>query len=212
MDDHWECEFAIPFVGNDAGTSDVSDLSCSVTDTVGIKIQYYYPSESYFYPAGDKTQVTTFADLSFPAPLVESCDASGAKKDIFNLYEDVRANGSGFLPNSTYDFYIVNDTEIWTDGMLIPSRVSGTATSIASNTDGTVLPATVWTDPSIVGAYDMVVDVNKNGFYDEGIDALDDNDEVTAGFVIPELPMLSALLLFQLAALAAVVLFKKRRP
>jgi hypothetical protein len=211
VDDHWECEFAIPFVGNDAGASDVSDLSCSVTDTVGIKIQYYYPSGNYYYPAGPLTEIVTYADLSFPAPLVESCDASGAKKDSFNLYEDVRANGSGFLPNSTYDFCIVNDTEVWTDGMSIPARASGTATTMTSDTNGTVLPVTVWLNPSTVGAYDMIVDVNKNGFYDEGIDALDDNDEVTAGFVIPELPMLSALLLFQFVALGAVVVAKKRR-
>jgi len=214
VDDHWECEFSIPFVGNDAGVTDASDLSCAVTDTVGIKVQYYWGPgpNNYYYPAGILTQVTTYADLSFPAPLVESCDSLGAKKDNFNLYEDVRANGSGFLPNATYDFYIVNDTEIWIDSMPIPTRVSGTATSITSDTNGTVLPVIVWADPPTEGAYDIVVDVNKNGLYDYGIDALDNNDvEITAGFVIPEFQVLSALLLFQLVAVAVVVLAKKRR-
>ncbi len=211
VDDHWECEFSIPFVGNDAGASDVSDLSCNVTDTVGIKLQLYYPpSRNHYFPSGDKTQISTYADLSFPAPLVESCSSSGAEKNNFNLYEDVRANGSGFLPNATYDFYVVNDVGTWTDGMPIPARVSGTATSITSDADGAILPVMVWSDPSTVGAYDMLVDVNKNGFYDEGIDALDSNDvEVTAGFVIPEFAVLSVLLLFQLAVFAAVVLAKK---
>jgi hypothetical protein len=212
VDDHWECEFSIPLVGNDAGTSDVSDLSCNATDTVGIKIQYYYPSENYYYPAGDQTQISTYADLSFPAPFVESCDSLGAKKDSFNLYEDVRANGSGFLPNATYDFYIVDDVEIWTDSMLIPGRVSGTATSITSDTDGIILPVTVWSDPSTVGVYDMIVDVNKNGHYDEGIDALDSNDvEVTAGFVIPEFATILVLLLLQLAVFVALVFAEKHK-
>lgn len=206
IDGHWECEFSIPFVGNDAGTSDVSDLSCNVTDTVGIKIQYYYPSQNYYCPWGDKFCIEDYADLSFPAPLIESCNSSGTEKNNFYLYEDVRANGSGFLPNATCDFYVVNDVEVWTDGMLFPARVSGTATSISSGADGSVLPVIVWSDPPTEGSYDMIVDVNMNGFYDEGIDALDSNDvEVTAGFVIPEFPALSILLLSQLLVFAATI-------
>jgi hypothetical protein len=211
VDDHWECEFSIPFIGNDAGTSDVSDLSCNVTDKIGIKIQYYYPFVNCYYPAGDKIYVNTYADLSFPTPLIESCDSSGAKKDNFNLFEDVRANGSGFLPNTTYDFYLVEDVETWTDGMAIPSRVPGTATSITSDDDGVVLPVVVWSDPSTVGAYDIIVDVNMNGLYDEGIDALDNDDVgITAGFVIPEFSAF-ILLLFQITTLTAFIFAKKHK-
>jgi hypothetical protein len=211
VDDHFECEFSIPFVGNDAGASDVSDLSCNVTDTVGIKLQLYYPpSLNCYFPSGDKTQISTYADLSFPAPLVESCSSSGEEKNSFNLYEDVRADGSGYLPNATYDFYIVDDVSTWTDGMPIPARVSGTAMSITSDADGAVLPVVVWSDPSTAGAYDILVDVNKNGLYDEGVDALDSNDvAVTAGFVIPEFPVLSVLFLL-LLAVSAVLVFSKR--
>jgi len=213
VDDHWECEFAIPFVGNDTGTSDVSDLSCNVTDIVGIKIQYYYPSESYFYPAGNKMQVDTFADLSFPVPLVESCDSLGVTKDSFSLHEDVYANGSGFLPNATYDFHIVDDVDTWTDGMAIPTGISGTASLITSDSDGVLLPVIVWSDPPTIGAYDMIVDVNKNGLYDEGIDTLDSGDvQVTAGFVIPEFPVLSVLFLLQLAVCAVMVFAKRHQP
>jgi hypothetical protein len=41
------------------------------------------------------------------------------------------------------------------------------------------------------GKYDIIVDVNMNGRYDQGVDAIDDNDiKVTAGFfVIPEIPL-----------------------
>ena len=212
VDDHWECEFSVPFVGNDAGTSDVSDLTCSVTDIVGFKIQYFHTGPSNFYfPAGDQTQVDTYADLSFPPPSIESCSGTGEPKDNFNLHEDVHVNGSGFLPNATYDFYVVSDVVTWTDGMLIPARESGTATMITSDADGNVLPVTVWSDPSTVGAYDIVVDVNGNGSYDEGIDTLDNDDvEVTAGFVIPELSSLIALLALMLTAFAAFVTGKKR--
>jgi hypothetical protein len=156
-------------------------------------------------------QISTYADLSFPAPLVESCSSSGAEKNSFNLYEDIRANGSGYLPNATYDFYIVNDIATWTGGMPIPARVSGTATSITSDGDGSVLPVTVWSDPSTVGAYDILVDVNKNGFYDEGIDALDSNDvEVTAGFMIPEFAPVTIVALFMMTTLLSAIAYRRK--
>jgi hypothetical protein len=209
VDDHWECEFAIPFVGNDSGVSDVSDLSCNVTDTIGVKIQYYFPFNSSYYPSGNLYQIDAYADLSFPAPTIESCNMTGEKKDTFNLHEDVYANGSGFLPSQTYDFYIVNDTD-WTNSMTIPERVPSTATSVTSDSNGNLSSTLVWSDPSTLGAYDIIVDVNGNGHYDEGIDALDNNDiQVTAGFVVPEFLPLFALLLFTIAALATVIARKK---
>lgn len=69
--DHWEVEFKIPFAGHDdvGGTplGDVSDLVCSITDTIGIKIQYFTQPDAlnYFYPAGDQAQIATYTTLSF---------------------------------------------------------------------------------------------------------------------------------------------------
>lgn len=211
VDDHWECEFAIPFVGHDGGTSDVSDLSCTVADTIGIKIQYYYTGANYYYPEGDKLQIGKYANLSFPAPTIESCNATGEKKDNFNLYEDVYLNGSGFLPSTAYDLYVVNDVDVWTDGMSIPSRIGGTATSVLSDSNGNISPTVIWSGPSTLGKYDIVVDVDGNGFYDAGIDSLDNNDvEVTAGFVIPEFTSPVVLLLFMTATLLAVIIYKRK--
>jgi hypothetical protein len=108
----------------------------------------------------------------------------------------------------------VEDVESWTDGLLIPARMPGSDSSITSDTNGNVLPVTVWSDPSTVGSYDIIVDVNKNGRYDEGIDALDNNDiEVTAGFVIPEFSSFTALLLFfSLAVVLSIFTRRKQKP
>lgn len=212
MDDHWESEFAIPFVGHDGGSSDVSDLSCTVADTIGFKTQYYYGPglNNYYYPEGDKLKINKYANLSFPAPAIESCNATGDKKDYFNLYEDVYLNGSGFLPSTAYDLYIVNDVNIWDDNMSIPSRISGTATSILSDSNGSLSPTAAWSDPSTLGEYDIIVDVNGNGFYDAGIDALDNNDvEVTAGFIIPEFTSFLILSLFMILTMLGAVLHRK---
>ena len=212
VDDHWESEFAIPFVGHDGGSSDVSDLSCTVADTIGFKIQYYYgPSvNNYYYPEDDTLQINKYANLSFPAPTIESCNATGDKKDYFNLHEDVYLNGSDFLPSTAYDLYIVNDVNTWNDNMSIPSRISGTATSILSDSNGTLSPTAAWSDPSTLGEYDIIVDVNGNGFYDAGIDALDNNDvEVTAGFIIPEFTSFLILSLFMILTMLGAVLHRK---
>ena len=73
--------------------------------------------------------------------------------------------------------------------MAIPSRVSGTLETLSSNAGGIIAPTNVWSNPEIGGLYDIVIDVNGNGEYNELIDALDDGDiEVSAGVqIIPEL-------------------------
>lgn len=67
MLDHWESEFSIPFIGNDGGVDDVSDLVCTVSDTIGIKIQYFTQpgAVNYYYPAGDNHDIQTYTTLSF---------------------------------------------------------------------------------------------------------------------------------------------------
>jgi len=121
-------------------------------------------------------------------PTIESCDAVGVRKDTFNISDKVYANGSGYAPSTTYNAYVVNDVVTWSDGLIIPSRVAGTAITVTSDSVGRILPVAVWNVSLVPGKYDIVVDVNGNGKYDAGVDALDDGDvQVTAGFlVIPE--------------------------
>lgn len=81
------------------------------------------------------------------------------------------------------------------------------AYQLASDVDATE----VWSSPLALGKYDVVVDVNRNGVYDMGVDALDDSDlEVTAGVVvIPEFPV--AMLVLILAGLSVLALITKKR-
>jgi len=123
------------------------------------------------------------ATKTWTKPTIESCDSTGAKKDIFNPSEIVYATGGGYAPSTAYKLYVVPDTT-WTDGMAI----SGTPVIVYSDLSGNISPTNVMSPPLTPGKYDIVVDVNGNGFYNAGIDALDDCDvQVTAGFlVIPE--------------------------
>jgi len=60
-----------------------------------------------------------------------------------------------------------------------------------------------------VGQYDIVIDVGGDGNCDYEIDALDDNDvEVTAGFLIPEVPSALISTLFMFLTLTAATVTK----
>ncbi len=118
------------------------------------------------------------------SPTVESCDSSGTRKDVFDIKDTVYSNGSGYAPSTEYDLYIVNDS-LWVDGTLIPN--SAIHVNVTSDPSGKLQPTVIWTAPLTLGNYDIIVDVNANGRYDLSIDAIDDNDIVTAGFfVVPE--------------------------
>jgi hypothetical protein len=133
----------------------------------------------------NKSVTVTFTEIP---KIIESCDSTGVQKDTFSVGENVYVNGTGFGNAALYSLYVVEDQAVWNNGMAIPSRIPGTATTIMSLPNGMIAPTLSWAAPLVPGKYDIVVDVNNNTQYDVGIDTLDDNDiEVTAGFfVIPE--------------------------
>ncbi len=95
--------------------------------------------------------------------------------------------------------------------MTIPSRAIGTLTTVTSSSLGTIEAKTGWNPPLILGGFDIIIDVDNNGIYNQRVDALDDSDiEVTAGFfVIPEFALgtIMSLTIF----FAAFAVFRKSR-
>ncbi len=147
-----------------------------------------------------------------PIASIESCNAFGDQTDSFNLSDIVYVIGDDYSPSASFDCYVVADVETWTDGLVIPSRVLGTVVSISSNIEGWIPPTIVWLSPNLTGHYDILVDVNSNGYYDEGVDALDDADiEVTDGFiVISEFPLHFILPTIMLLTALAVLVPKRK--
>jgi hypothetical protein len=143
---------------------------------------------------------------------IESSDSMGVTKDTFNLSDDVYGTGVNYTASTTYDVYVVSDVT-WVDGMTIPARVPGTATTVSSDASGNITPTLLWSHPLTPGKYDVVVDVNSNGLYNVGIDALDNNDvQVTAGLlVIPEMYPGSILGLAACFATFSIFLVRKRK-
>jgi hypothetical protein len=145
-------------------------------------------------------------------PTIISCNFMGAAQASFDLNETIYVVGSGYAPLGTYDLYVVNDTQ-WIDGMTIPSRVPNTLTSITSDVSGNVTATTLWNATLSVGTYDIVVDVNGNGKYDVGVDALDHNRIAnSAGFlVVPEYSIEAILACFALsAALVTIRIYESK--
>jgi hypothetical protein len=105
-------------------------------------------------------------------PTIESRDSAGVQKDVFSLDETVCLVGSGFRASQTYNVYIVYSTA-WFDGANITGRVQSATAS--SDSLGNINLTTVWNKPLASGVYNILVDVDGNGKYDAGVDALYSN-------------------------------------
>ena len=157
---------------------------------------------------------TAFVQVYSLMPTIESCDSTGTQKDTFLLDDDVYGIGTGYRPSTTYNVYVVEDVT-WVDGMAIPPRVLGTATTVTSDAAGNIPATLLWSATLEPGKYDIVVDVDGDDLYYAEADALDDSDiEVTAGFfVIPEVPLgpiMATMGMF--AALIGFLRLKRLRP
>jgi PKD repeat protein len=126
--------------------------------------------------------------------------------DVFNIGDEVCVVGTGYTPDSSIEVQVVNDVT-WIDGMSIPSFIA--KTTVPTDAFGDVFDAyAVWSFAT-PGKYDIVVDVDGNGVYDVGVDAIDDFDVDTAGFfVIPEIPLGTIMALTSM--LAGFVIYSKR--
>jgi len=151
----------------------------------------------------------TSASGVFLTQQIESCDMDGVEKDYFLPDESVYVKRSGLVPGGLYRLYIVEDTT-WEDGMDIVAEttVVGGPWDITGGTGPDPINVGIYS----LGSYDVVLDSSvspldlpPDGFYDEGVDALDDMDVGTAGFfVVSGVPggALAALVGFLAAALA----------
>jgi len=159
----------------------------------------------------DHSLIAIFVEESPIELFVESCNSVGDQKDLFGLGDDMYVCGGGFPTSSSFEVYVVDDIEVWSDGLTIPLRLSGTLEVLSSNSEGQIVPINVWADLQVEGYYDIVVDVNDNGQYDLGVDALDSGDiEVSAGvLVIPELSSTIILSLF-VAVTLVIRIYRKR--
>ena len=197
-----------------AAWTSASNINANLYYKFNIAVSSFTSTQSYgpTWPstlAADNNyrQYSIYANVNYEIT-IDTCDVTGQTKNTFNPTEPVYLKGTNGAASTTYPVYIVSDEASWTDGKHIPSAIPGTTTQVTTDISGKIATTIGWTTPS-PGKYDVVLDINKNGDYDIGTDALL-NDIVTTGgfFVVPEYA------LGGLAALAACfvgfVAFKKR--
>lgn len=151
------------------------------------------------YDAGEPIDdaITTGFMVQVPrstAPIIAqiACDANRVYRDIFTTGQDVYVYISPLTQQFGHAFvnkYVVKHKSAWTAGMaLVDVTAGGTEMDQVEHgctNEGRVL---VWTHNLTPGIYDVVIDVNKNGKYDPGVDFLDNinsNGEPIGGFIVP---------------------------
>jgi hypothetical protein len=207
-------EYSIPYskIGVTSGVAKTLGMSFGRyrLDRMGELYSVWWPKVQ-----ADPEIPDTWGEIVFPPkPIIESCDSMGVTKNIFNPGEQLYVKASGYEPGSWVLWTVTKDLT-WVDKMDIPvlfeeNHIWGPGGSIANEVGEIFLPTAVFPLDLVPGEYDIVVDVNDNGVYDECIDALDDFDVETAGFfVIPELPFGTVLALA--TCLLALVIYRTRR-
>jgi len=130
----------------------------------------------------------TIAQAVFAANVFTSL-ANGTIMQSFYTNETVylAPTAVNITTNSTsVRVYIVNDSNSWTNQTNL-TDVSGGYKSFTTNSSGFLTTAnSLWAPANTVGNYDVVIDVNSNGVYDQGIDFVFDSS--TTGFVVLPIP------------------------
>jgi len=124
-------------------------------------------------------------------PDINVTDQEGEYVSVFDDDENIYVAGDGYIPNSEVTIYIIPD-----DLEVTPVNAE-VVTNKTVSADGALSTTSVWSNPLDEGVYDVWVDVNQNGLF-EDVDVYESQGtEVYAFTVIPEqLNMLLTLLLF----------------
>jgi outer membrane protein assembly factor BamB len=143
-------------------------------------------------------RVYAFADL------VWSTDSAGNSKATFNLTDNVYVRGQGFPADTSVTIYLIPD-----GADALPSNK--VANAFATTNGIGDLPVTlVWSQPLTLGEYDIWVDVNQNGVFDEGDVWNSQSIGIYRFDVIPEFPTLISVLLILIIPTVAIALYKRR--
>jgi len=141
-----------------------------------------------YMPVGFMVQILgTGADIQVQI----ACDTNRDYKDIFetteNVYAALNPNTQQFTHKWVYKYVVIHQ-DTWNDGDPLDDVSRGPeydTPQYGCTNEGRVL---VWPADLTPGAYDIVIDVNRDGLYTKGMDFLDNIDSFglpTAGFIVP---------------------------
>lgn len=129
--------------------------------------------------------VKVAASTGHTPSILRTCNLSSIEKNTFDVgqNETIYVKGNYFSPATTYAIYVVNHV-VWVDGMNIPPRITNTSTALMTDDSGNIGQTAIWEPPLTLGNYDIIIDININGKYDQGVDVMDVEQNTFS--VIPE--------------------------
>jgi len=140
-----------------------------------------------YYPVGFMVQTySSGADLQVQI----ACDRDRNYIDIFETTDNVYAYLNPRTQQFTHKWvhkYVVAHQDVWTTGDVLNDVTIAPeldTPQYGCTNEGRVL---IWGATLTAGLYDIVIDVNRNGQYDRGLDFLDNIDsygQPTAGFIV----------------------------
>lgn len=140
---------------------------------------------------------------AFATP-VWSTDSAGNPKVTFDLTDNVYVSGQGFTAGTSVTVYLIPDGTA-----ALPANAVANA-STTTNSTGRLPVTLVWSQPLTLGEYDIWVDVNQNGVFDEGDVWNSQSIGIYAFNVIPEFPTWSSMV-FILIMLTVATATSKRK-
>jgi hypothetical protein len=126
-------------------------------------------------------KAVTKIEIQIPGSLTyNTTNSAGTTKNTFNQNEDVHFSATGLSAYASCSIYVVNHVSAWAVRIAIPDSVS--YVSVDADASGNIVTQNIY-DGSQAGSYDVIVDLNNNGIYDEA-DLLIYNAAGTCGFSV----------------------------
>jgi hypothetical protein len=138
------------------------------------------------------------------ATYVWSTDSGGNLKSTFGLTDYVYIRGQSFPADTSVTIYLIPD-----GADTLPANAIANAPATTNSTGG--LPVTlIWSPSLTLGEYDIWVDVNKNGVFDDADVWNSQAIGIYAFNVIPEFPTWISTLLILIIPTAVIATYKRR--
>ena len=137
-------------------------------------------------------------------PTVTSSNVTGVETDSFDLSEDVYCYAENLPANRWVNIYVVMNNDTWAEGVVL-NDVSDGSETVKTQPDRSLQNTQIWESTLMQGSYDIVIDTNQNGKWNEGepIDSW-----ATTGFeAVPEFTTIA----IPVAAILGLLFFFNRR-
>jgi hypothetical protein len=135
---------------------------------------------------------------------VTSSNVTGVESDSFDLSEDVYCYAENLPADRMIDIYVVKNNDTWAEGAALNDDSDGFET-VKTGSNRSLQNTLIWASSLTPGDYDIVIDTNQNGKWNEGepIDSW-----ATTGFeAVPEFTTIA----IPVAAILGLLFFFNRR-